>query len=61
MAVELKCRDLGIACKFVIRAENEEELLRRFAEHILSVHGIDIEEAGMLGEIRAVIYEGREP
>lgn len=61
MAVELKCRDLGIACDVVIRADSEEELLRKFAAHMLSVHGIDVQEAGMLGEIRAVIYVSRAP
>jgi predicted small metal-binding protein len=61
MAVELKCRDLGIACDVVIRAENAEELVRKFAAHMLSVHGIDIEVTGMLGDIRAVIYVSRAP
>jgi predicted small metal-binding protein len=40
MAKVLRCRDLGMNCPKVIRAENEEELLKLAAEHAEKDHGI---------------------
>ena len=56
MAKELMCRDLGIDCGQVIRAETEDELIERVAEHVLMVHGFDVIQAGMLEQLKAVIY-----
>ncbi|UCC71889.1 MAG: DUF1059 domain-containing protein [Gemmatimonadota bacterium] len=61
MAKELRCRDLGMNCSQVIRAETEEELLERVAEHALTVHGIDVVQAGMLEQLQAVIYTVERP
>ena len=56
MAKELRCRDLGIECSQVIRAETEEELIEKAAEHAMSVHGFDVTEPYMLEQLKAVIY-----
>ena len=56
MAKELICRDLGIACNQVIRAETEEELLERVVEHALTVHGIDLMQVGLLEQIKAAVH-----
>ncbi|UCC82958.1 MAG: DUF1059 domain-containing protein [Gemmatimonadota bacterium] len=56
MAKELRCRDLGIECNQIIRAETEEELIERTVEHVLTVHGFDVVEAGMLEQVEAAIY-----
>lgn len=61
MAIQLSCRDLGIACRVVLSAENETELLRKVAEHVLATHGIDIEQADMLEAIRAAICASKVP
>ncbi len=61
MAKELRCRDLGIDCNQMIRAETEEQLLKKVAAHALSAHGIDVSEAHMLDEVRAAIYEVGQP
>jgi len=45
MAKVLRCRDLGMDCDFVARAETEEEILKKAAEHIGPAHNIhDISE-----------------
>ncbi len=59
MAKELICRDLGIACNQVIRAETEEELLERVVEHALTVHGIDLMQVGLLEQIKAAVREDK--
>ncbi len=56
MARELICRDLGIACDQIIRAETEEELLKRVVEHVLTVHGIDLTQTGLLEQIKSVVF-----
>jgi predicted small metal-binding protein len=55
MAKELRCRDLGIDCSQVIRADTEEELIEKAAEHAIMVHGIDVIAAGMLEWLKAEI------
>ena len=59
MAKELICRDLGIACDQRIRAETDEELLEKVAEHALTVHGIDLMQVGLLEQIRAAVHSDR--
>ncbi|UCF59598.1 MAG: DUF1059 domain-containing protein [Candidatus Bathyarchaeota archaeon] len=39
MAKILRCRDVGVDCDHVIRAETEEELMKKVAEHAKTVHG----------------------
>ena len=60
MARELRCRDLGIECNVVIRAETEEALIEKVAQHALAVHGFDLTDPHMLEEVRAAIYTTRE-
>jgi predicted small metal-binding protein len=56
MAKELRCRDLGIECNQIIRAETQEELIEKIAEHVLTVHGFDVIQTGMLEQLEAAIY-----
>lgn len=37
---ELRCRDSGADCDFVARAETNEELLGKVAEHARKDHGM---------------------
>jgi len=37
---ELKCRDIGNDCDFVIRAGRDEEMLQFAGGHLCQVHGI---------------------
>ncbi|NIO33186.1 MAG: DUF1059 domain-containing protein [Gemmatimonadetes bacterium] len=56
MAKELRCRDLGIECNQVIRAKTEEALIEKAVQHVLTVHGFDPIQAGMLEQVEAAIY-----
>ncbi len=40
MAKEFRCRDLGIDCDTVIRAETEEIVVEKAAGHIHAAHGL---------------------
>jgi predicted small metal-binding protein len=37
---ELSCREAGFDCDYVIKAETEEEVLRKGAEHAMMDHGL---------------------
>ncbi len=38
----LRCRDAGFDCDHEIHAETDEEILRQAAEHVQSVHGLEV-------------------
>ncbi len=40
MAVELRCADVGVACKNVARAETADELVAAVAVHAEAKHGV---------------------
>ena len=42
MAMELRCRDVGVDCDEVIRGETQEEVMAKAAEHARTQH--DMEE-----------------
>ncbi|MBA2568118.1 MAG: DUF1059 domain-containing protein [Actinobacteria bacterium] len=37
---ELRCADVGFECSEVIQGEDEQEILRKVAEHAREIHGI---------------------
>jgi len=41
MAKIIRCRDVGVDCDFVARAETEQEILQQCAEHARGEHGIE--------------------
>ena len=55
MAKELRCRDTGMNCDFVIRAESEGELMRKAAEHARKTHGMKELAPDMNAKVRAAI------
>ena len=40
MAKILRCKDIGMDCDFVASGKNEEEVLKKAAEHARKDHGI---------------------
>ena len=38
----LACKDIGMQCDWVGRAENEQELMKQAAQHVKDVHKIDV-------------------
>jgi predicted small metal-binding protein len=52
----LKCRDAGFDCNQVIRAENENEIMRQAAEHAQNVHGVQVTPE-MAQQVKGLIRE----
>lgn len=42
MSVEFACKDVGVACKQVTRAETPEELVEAVAAHARTKHGVEL-------------------
>ena len=57
MAKVLRCRDVGMDCDFVARAETEEEILKKVAEHAQTVHNMDEIPEDVLAKVRSVIRD----
>lgn len=55
MAKVLRCRDVGLDCDFVIRADSEEELLKKAAEHAATTHDMKEIPEEILSQVRAAI------
>ena len=57
MAKVLRCRDVGIDCDFVTRADSEEELLKKAAEHAAATHDMKEIPEEILSQVRAAIRD----
>jgi len=57
MAKVLRCRDVGFECDGVIRAETEEEVLKKAAEHAQSVHNLKELSDEVVEKVRAAIQD----
>jgi len=57
MAKILRCRDVGVDCDGVIRAETEEELMKKVAEHAKTVHGMTEISPEMAAKVKAAIRD----
>jgi predicted small metal-binding protein len=52
---ELHCKDVGFECKGVLRAQNEEELLKQAADHARTAHGVQQLDAATIATIRTKV------
>jgi predicted small metal-binding protein len=57
MAKVLRCSDVGFECEAVIRAETEEEVLKKAAEHAQSVHNLKEISDEVVEKVRAAIQD----
>ena len=57
MAKVLHCRDVGFDCDGVIRAETEEEILKKAAEHAQTVHNLKEISQEVVDKVRAAIRD----
>lgn len=57
MAKVLHCSDVGFECEAVIRAETEEEVLKKAAEHVQSVHNLKEISDEVVEKVRAAIRD----
>lgn len=49
MAYEIVCADAGYDCDFMIRSEDEEEIVQFVQEHARNVHGDELSESDVEG------------
>lgn len=54
MAKELSCRDAGYDCDFVIRSENEDELVQMVQDHAKDVHDTNLSKSDITGAWKTV-------
>ncbi len=47
-----RCRDLGLACEFEEKAENENELMKRVEGHVQTAHQMNLEHPEVQEKIR---------
>lgn len=57
MAKVLRCRDVGMDCDFVARAETEEEILKKAAEHAQTAHNMKEIPQEVVKKVRAAIRD----
>ena len=54
MAKEVACRDAGYDCDFVIRDENEDELIKFVREHAKDTHDAEMSATDIRGAWKTV-------
>ncbi len=57
MAKTISCRDVGPDCDFTARAETEEALMEKVAEHASTVHGIKEVPPEILALVKGAIKD----
>ncbi len=57
MAKQLACDDVVKGCKFVAKAANEQELLRKVASHAAQAHGVEEISPELLAKVRSAMKE----
>ena len=57
MAKVLRCSDIGMDCDFVARAETDEEILKKVAEHAATAHDMKEIPEEVLAKLRAAIQD----
>ncbi len=57
MAKQLRCGDIVPGCDHVIRAETEDEVLTRAADHARAAHGIEELDEATIEQVKAAIAE----
>jgi len=57
MAKILRCSDGGFECDGVIRAETEEEVLKKAADHAKSEHNLEEISDEVVEKVRAAIQD----
>ena len=57
MTKVVHCRDVGFDCDGVVRAETEQEVLAKVAQHAQEVHGLTEVTEEVVAKVKAVIRE----
>jgi predicted small metal-binding protein len=56
MARELRCADIGMKCDWSVKANSDEEVLKKAAEHAAQRHHMTKVEEPMLSKLKAAIH-----
>ena len=57
MAKVLRCKDVGMDCNFEVRANTEEEILMKAAEHAKTAHNMKEITKEIVEKVRSVIRD----
>ena len=57
MGKVLRCKDVGMDCDFVARADSEEQILKKAAEHAATSHDMKEIPEEVLSKVRAAIRD----
>jgi len=57
MAKVLRCRDIGFDCDYEVRAETEDEILNKAAEHAQTAHNMKEISEEVAAKVRAAIRD----
>jgi predicted small metal-binding protein len=57
MSKVLKCREVGLDCNFVVRADTEEEIMKQIAAHANITHGVKDMPEEVIVRVRSVIRD----
>jgi len=52
---ELRCRDVGADCDYVVRGKTDEEIFKKASEHALTAHGMKEIPPELMEKARAAI------
>jgi predicted small metal-binding protein len=55
MTLSISCKDVGTDCSFTAKAETEEELLKKVAQHAREAHGMTSIDAATLAKVKSAI------
>lgn len=57
MTKVVHCRDVGFDCEGMVRADTEDDVLRRVAEHARTVHGVGQVTPEVVAKVKSVMRE----
>ena len=54
---EIRCRDAGVDCDFVARAENFDELMKKVKEHAQKDHGYKEIPPELVAKVKSLVHD----
>jgi predicted small metal-binding protein len=57
MTLVVNCRDVGFDCDGVVKAENEDQLMKQVAEHARDVHNVNEVTPELVQKVRQAVRE----
>lgn len=57
MTLVVRCREIGFDCDGVIKAEDEDDLMKQVAAHAGEVHNVTEVTPELVEKVRSVVHE----